>query len=417
MKTSINIILNKVKEHTYYRRECLNLIASENLMSPLTLKILASDLGNRYTIGQPKNRSYAGCRYYDRIEETAIALAKKLFHAQYVNLQSTSGMIANMTAYYTLLKPNDLLLSLEVKNGGHYSHTKIGMLSLFNIRVEPLPFNENDYTLDLEKAVMVIRKKRPSVILLGTSEFLFPLPVRELRKVCDEVGAKILYDAAHVAGLIAGQTFQNPLAEGADLLSMSTNKTLAAPDHGIIACNRPDLYQKRIEYAIMPMFTSNHHPHHLAGLAVTLSEFDRFGQQYATQVIKNAQVLARELYQQGVAVLCPHKNFTQSHTVLFDAKFSGEKTRQILEKVNIITNQFQLPWNNEDDPSGIRLGTGEVTRLGMKEKEMKIIAGFIASALFKRENLKKIKKDVIDFRRQYQTINYCFNHLKVLPKF
>lgn len=408
MNTNINTILSSISEHTQYRNECVNLIASENLMSSLTLAALSTDLGNRYTVGRPNKRWYAGCKFYDRIEKEAISLAKKLFHAKYVNLQPVSGMVANMVAYHTLLKPNDLLMSLEIKHSGHYSHVKSGMLSLFNARVEPLPFDEKDYTIDLEKSIQVIRKRRPQVVLVGTSEFLFPVPLRELRKVCNETETKILYDAAHVSGLIAGQTFQDPLTEGADLLSMSTNKTLAAPDHGIVACN-DDFYKKKIEHAIVPLFISNHHAHHVAGLTITLAEFKEYGHDYASQVIKNAQVLAKELYNQGVVVLCPHKNFTQSHTVLLDTKYSGNKAMRLLEKANIITNPFQLPWNHEDDPTGIRIGTSEITRLGMREKEIKVIARFIASILLKRRNPEKIKSEVYDFRRSYRKINYCFN--------
>ncbi|MBI3577743.1 DegT/DnrJ/EryC1/StrS family aminotransferase [Candidatus Gottesmanbacteria bacterium] len=247
---------------------------------------------------------------------------------------------------------------------------------------------------------------------MGTSEFLFPAPIRELRKVCDETGTKILYDAAHVSGLIAGQTFQNPLTEGADVLSMSTNKTLAAPDHGLVACNDYKIFQKRIERAVVPLFTSNHHAHHVAGLAITLAEFEQFGQAYATQVIKNAQVLAKALYDQGLAVLCPHKNFTQSHTVLFDAVISGNEAMKMLEQANIITNPFQLPWNHEKNSTGMRIGTNEVTRLGMKEKEMKIIAEFMAAVLLKRKKSESIRRDIIEFRQSFQNVQYCFNSVQ-----
>lgn len=401
--------MKNLKRHSHYRRECLNLIASENLMSPSALIALSSDLGNRYTIGHPNNRRYAGCKFYDQIESKAIALAKKLFHAKYVNLQPISGMVANMVAFYTLLKPNDLLMSSQVKHGGHYSHVKTGILSLFQAKVDSLPFDEKNYTIDVEKAVKLIRNKRPKVVLVGTSEFLFPSPLKELREICDETDTKILYDAAHVSGLIAGQIFQNPLSEGADLLSMSTNKTLAAPDHGIVACNDYELYQKRIEQAIVPLFTSNHHAHHLSGLAITLAEFVEFGHDYAKQVIRNAQVLAKSLYEEGIAVLCPHKNFTQSHTILFDAKLPGNETMNLFEKANIIVNPFQLPWNNDSNPTGIRIGTNEITRLGMKEEEMRIIANFIASVLLKRQRPEKVQKEVKSFRESYQKIKYCFD--------
>lgn len=409
MEKNYCTIWKYINQHSRYRSECLNLIASENLMSPGAQAALATDLGNRYTVGQVNKRWYPGCAYYDQIEKMALSSAKKLFHAQYVNLQPTSGMVANMVAYYALLKPHDLIFSLQVKHSGHYSHGNTGILSLFDVRIEPIPFDEKNYSIDLEKTVKLIRRKRPNAIIVGTSEFLFPTPLRELRKVCDETETKIIYDAAHVSGLIAGQTFQNPLSEGADMLSMSTNKTLSAPSHGLVACNDKERFQSKVEHAIVPLFTSNHHPHHVAGLAITLSEFERYGHDYATQVIKNAQALAQELYNQGVYVLCPHKNFTQSHTVLFDAKCSGNETMRILEKANIIVNQFQLPWNNENNPTGIRIGTNEITRLGMKETEMRIIAKLIASVMLHKKKSETIRKEVIQIRHAYQTVHYCFN--------
>ncbi len=409
MRKQYRDIWNYINQHSRYRSECLNLIASENLMSPGTQAVLATDLGNRYTVGQVNKRWYPGCMYYDQIEKVAVTSAKKLFHAQYVNLQPISGMVANMVAYHALLKPHDLVLSLKVKHSGHYSHGITGILSLFHIRIEPMPFDEKNYTIDLEKTVKLIRRKRPNAIIVGTSEFLFPTPLRELRKVCDETDTKILYDAAHVSGLIAGQTFQDPLSEGADMLSMSTNKTLSAPSHGLVACNDEKRFRNNIEHAIVPLFTSNHHAHHVAGLAITLAEFEQFGQEDALQVVKNAQALAKALYDQGLAVLCPDRNFTQSHTVLVDAMCSGSEAMKRLEQANIITNPFQLPWNDEKNPTGIRIGTNEITRLGMKEKEMKIIAEFIASVLLHRKKSETIRKEVVQIRQSYQTAHYCFN--------
>lgn len=401
--------MKQINKHNSYRNNCINLIASENLMSPMTRLSLSSDLGNRYTVGQPNDRWYAGCHYYDKIEKTAIDLAQKLFHAKYVNLQPISGMVANLVSYHALLKPKDLIMSLKVKHSGHYSHVNTGMLSLFNVKVASLPFDEKEYAIDLEKAEKVILKRKPKVVLLGTSEYLFPVPLKELRKICDKTGTKIMYDAAHVSGLIAGQTFQNPLTEGADILSMSTNKTLSAPDHGIVACNDSELYINNIEHGIVPMFTSNHHAHHVAGLAITLAEFEQFGHEYATQVIRNAQALAKALYKQDIAVLCPHKNFTQSHTVLFDSKRPGNEAMRLLEIVNIIINPFQLPWNKIAYPTGIRIGTNEVTRLGMKEEEMNKIANFISNALLERKPIKRIRNEVIEFRKSFRKIQYCFN--------
>lgn len=410
MKNYIYQLTKQINKHNLYRNNCINLIASENLMSPAARRSLSSDLGNRYTVGQPDNRWYAGCHYYDKIEKIAIDLAQKLFHAKYINLQPISGMVANLVSYHTLLKPKDLIMSLIVKHSGHYSHVNTGMLSLFNVKVASLPFDEKEYTIDLEKAEKLILKRKPKVILLGTSEYLFPSPLKKLRKICDKTGTKIMYDAAHVSGLIAGQTFQDPLTEGADLLSMSTNKTLSAPDHGIVACNNPKLFRNKIEHGLVPMFTSNHHAHHIVGLAITLAEFEKYGHDYASQVIKNAQALAKALYEKGIAVLCPHKNFTQSHTVLVDAKRSGNETMRLLEMVNIIVNPFQLPWNKVSDATGIRIGTNEITRLGMKEEDMREIAHFIADTLLERKPVKRIRSEVIEFRKSFRKIQYCYDN-------
>ncbi len=402
-------IIEQIDKHTAYRQECLNLIASENVCSPAVAKILSSDLANRYTVGSPRARWFPGLQHYDQVEEIAEKLSQKLFHVQYANVQAPTGMVANMAAYLAVLKPNDLVLSLRVKHGGHYSHVAENIFKSFNIRVEDLPFDEQSYSVDVERAIDFIRIKKPQMIILGTSEFLFPAPIKELRQVCNETNTKILYDASHVSGLVAGQTFQNPMAEGADILTMSTNKTLAAPSHGIVACNDTVEYQTSFEHAITPLLTSNHHAHHVAALAMTLAEFEVFGHDYATQIITNAKVLARALYSKGVKVLCPEKDFTESHTVLIDTVISAKETVWLLADTNIITNSFQLPWNNDDFESGIRVGTNEITRLGMKTQEMKTLACLIADVLFKRRSIQKIKMQAIEFRKSYQKVNYCFD--------
>ena len=153
MKNNINKLIKQINRHNSYRNNCINLIASENLMSPMTRLSLSSDLGNRYTVGQPNNRWYAGCHYYDKIEKNAINLTQKLFHAKYVNLQPISGMVANLVSYHTLLKPYDLIMSLKVKHSGHYSHVNTGMLSLFNVKVASLPFDYKEYAIDFLRSI------------------------------------------------------------------------------------------------------------------------------------------------------------------------------------------------------------------------------------------------------------------------
>ena len=176
-----------------------------------------------------------------------------------------------------------------------------------------------------------------------------------------------------------------------------------------MACNDTVKYQVDFEHAITPLLTSNHHAHHVAALAMTLAEFDVFGHDYATQIITNAKTLARALYSQGVKVLCPKKDFTESHTVLIDTVTSSKEVVQRLAEANIITNSFQLPWNDDGFESGIRIGTNELTRFNMKESEMCVIANLITAILFKKQPVAKIKRKTRDFRLYYQSVNYCFN--------
>lgn len=400
--------LNFIASHNLHRKECLNLIASENIVSPLARAVLNSDLVNRYAIGSPKKRKYAGNQFYDLIETQALKLTRELLKARYANVQPVSGMVANLCAYNTLLKPGDSIFTLPVKYGGHYSHNLPGMLSLFQVKVLEVPFDKKNYNIDIQKTIKKLEKYKPAVLLLGTSEFLFPAPVRELKETCLKTKTKILYDASHVSGLIFGKNFQDPLKEGADLLSMSTNKTLSAPDHGILATKDLSL-KKKLEESLVPMFTSNHHSHHIAALTVTLEEFKEFGKSYAKQMILNAQALAKRLFELEISVLGENLGFTKSHTVLIDVKKDANRVVTLLEKANLISNSFELPWDELEKPHGIRLGVNEITRLGMKEKEMIIIADFISQALQGNStSLLKIKKEVMDFRKQFQKIHYCY---------
>ncbi len=400
-------ILQSIDKHNQYRRECINLIASENVMSPMTRKVLASDLGNRYSYGEAGKKLFAGNTYMDQIECIAVDLAKKAFSAEYVTVQPISGMVANLVAFNAVLKPNDIVMTLPLHHGSHFSHEKKGMLKLFQARIEYLPFNSDEYVIDINAAKDAITKLRPKLIIVGAMEFLFPVPLRELKEVCSKTGTYIMYDAAHVAGLIAGGTFQNPLQEGADILSMSTNKTLAGPDHGIVATSHASRFREAIWHGVNPMFLSNIHPHHIGGLAITLAELQMFGRDYATQVIKNAQALAKELYKHEIDVLCPQKGFTQSHTLLINTHDEAMKYVRLLEQANIMSNTF-MNCTDTIYESGLRFGTNEITRVGMKEQEMKIIAQFICNVLLKRRSVTKVRDEVREFRKPFQKVHYCF---------
>jgi len=388
------------------------MIASENITSPLARCMLITDLSHRYAEGKVGHRFYQGCRYIDEIESKTIELSKELFKAEYVNVQPISGVNANISAFFALSKPGDKILSLKVSDGGHISHAKYSAAGLRGLKVYNHPFDNERMNIDEEKMVDTILKVRPRIILFGASLFLFPHPVKEAVEAAREVGADIIYDAAHVLGLIAGGKFQDPLREGADIMTASTHKTFPGPQGGIIFCKKK--YANEIDLAVFPGTVSNHHLHHLAALAITTAEMINFGKEYAEQVVNNAKYIAKDLYNRGFDVLCKKHGFTESHQVVIDISsiFSGKDAATKLEDAGIVVNANLLPKDvnsNVDDVSGIRIGVQELTRLGMREKEMKMVAEFIERVLLLGEKPSILKEEVTEMKKKYQNVFYCFD--------
>ncbi|MDY6965600.1 MAG: serine hydroxymethyltransferase [Halobacteriota archaeon] len=411
MKHEIDEIIDTVKDHHEFFKHSLPMIASENITSRTVRVLLSSDLSHRYAEGTVGHRYYQGCDHIDLIEGKAIEHAKTLFKAEHVNVQPISGVNANIAAFFALTDPEDKIISLSVPHGGHISHARYSAAGIRKLRVDIHPFDSKEMNIDPDKMVKKIRELEPKVIVFGASLFLFPHPVREAREVADEVGAKIVYDAAHVLGLIAGKQFQDPLREGADVVTGSTHKTFPGPQ-GAIILSKSDIGHK-IDHAVFPGTVSNHHLHHIAGLAVSLVEMLEFGEDYAKQTISNAKALAQRLNELGLHVLCEEKGFTQTHQVALDVSDhgSGSLIAINLERANIVANKNLLPWddvNYSDYPSGLRLGTQELTRLGMRESEMVEVADLIKRVIVDKD-IEKVKSDIINLRRDYQKVHYCFD--------
>jgi len=380
--------------------------------SPLVRQVLSSDLGHRYAEGQVGHRFYQGCGFVDTIEAKAIELAKDVFRAPHVNVQPISGVNCNIAAFFALAQPGDKLLALAVPSGGHISHAKFSAAGIRGMKIYTHPYDNSRMNIDADGMIREIKRLKPKVVMFGASLFLFPHPVAEAREACDEVGASIVYDAAHVAGLIAGGEFQDPLKEGADVVTASTHKTFPGPQGGIILCK--EKWAKDIDEAVFPGTVSNFHLHHKAGLAIALAEMKQFGRAYARQTVRNAQALAAYMDDMGFSVLCKDQGYTKSHQVAVDVSKigGGSAVAAELEKANVIANKNLFPWDNvngTDDPSGIRLGTQELTRLGMKEPEMKEVARILKRVAIDGEKPEKVKKDVILLKSQYQTVQYCFD--------
>ncbi|MCK4458315.1 MAG: serine hydroxymethyltransferase, partial [Methanosarcinales archaeon] len=313
MQQDIDLIMRATEAHHTWYRDCLPMIASNNLTSRRVRLLAATDLAHRYAEGVVGHRFYQGCRYIDEIEAKTITLAKDLFRAEHVNVQPTSGVNANIAAFFALADPGDTIISLEVPQGGHISHVRYSAAGVRGLRVIAHPFDPDIMNIDADRMVERIRETEPRIVLLGGSLFLFPHPVREACEAAHEVGATVVYDGAHVLGLIAGKRFQDPLREGADVMTGSTHKTFPGPQGAVIFCKEG--FSEKIDEAVFPGTVSNHHLHHLAGLGVALAEMIEFGEDYASDVIANAKTLAQSLYERGFDVLCEPRGFTESHQV------------------------------------------------------------------------------------------------------
>ncbi|MCS7097566.1 MAG: serine hydroxymethyltransferase [Candidatus Methanomethyliaceae archaeon] len=418
-------ILRSLEKHHEMMRFSLPMIASENIPSPAVREALASDFGNRYAEGWVGERLYAGCQYIDEVESIAIELGKKLFHAEFVDVRPISGVVANLAAFTAFTKPGDVVFSCSVPTGGHISHAKktIGGTAgaIRELDVYNYPFDEKNFNIDVDKTEAMIKEmdssgKKPKMFILGASVFLFPHPVKEIADLAKNYDAKIVYDGAHVAGLIAGGIFQDPLVEGADIFTLSTHKTLAGPQHGAIVSWSK--YAESIKRIVFPGLTSNHHLHAVAGVAIAFAEALEFYKDYAKAIVTNAKTLGQALYERGFNVLYDNRGFTESHMILIDvsAYGNGFEVEKKLEECNILVNRNLLPYDKRMGrdyraPGGIRIGVQELTRLGMGKSEMIEIADIMKKAIIDRTPSKEIKEKVIELRKSFQKVNYCFSSI------
>ncbi|MFL2881546.1 MAG: serine hydroxymethyltransferase [Candidatus Poseidoniaceae archaeon] len=410
-----NAVMDATKASGDLYRNGLGMIASENIISPMVQKIVASDLHGRYAEGLPGKRYYQGCDDFDTIESLGITLAKQVFGAKFANIQSTSGTVSNIAALKALAKPGDKITAVSTADGGHISHARMGAVGLRDLDLSTYPWDIDRMEPDIDGACKLIREISPKVCLIGQSVFLFPTPLKEISAAAHEVGASVMYDGAHVLGLIAGGQFQDPLREGADIMTGSSHKTFPGPQGGfLLSSSEDEKVQKRLNNAIFPGVCSSYHLHHVAGKVVALAEFEEYGAAYAKDIVQNSRALAESLAAEGFDVLAESRNYTASHQVLTrhgdTDSGAGAKAAKTLEDVGIITNMNMLPGDTKAlTPSGLRLGVQELTRVGMGKNEMAEVAKLFARALIHNEDLNRVKQDVTNLKSNFQTIRYCFN--------
>ena len=418
-------VFDLLEKHDSWMRNTLNLIASENVSSPAVRSAIVCDFRDRYAEGWPGERVYAGCKYIDEVELITIDLAKKLYNAEFADVRPISGVVANLAMYTAAMDPGERMMALSIAHGGHISHARANLGgtagAIRGHKVRNWVFDDEEFNIDVDGSIDLIKKLQEKgdeikFLLFGGSVFPFPHPVKEFREIADEYGMIIGYDSAHVSGLIAQGLFQDPLREGADIMTASTHKTMPGPQHGIVLAKKE--FADAIKRASFPGLLSNHHLHNVAGLAVVLAEMTEFGEAYMKQILKNAKALAQALHERGWQVIGEHKGFTESHVVLVDVTKTpmkdGATVEKSLENANIIINRNLLPWDKKRGrdyrtPGGIRLGASELTRLGMKESEMDATAEFMTRVVMKGEDVKKVASEVGEFRKDYQKVHYAFD--------
>lgn len=390
----IEEILSLVQEHERWRgTECINLIPSENIMSPQVRSLLSSELAHRYTA---PDRFYMGTRFIDEIERYGQEVAKELFEVESADLRPLSGHIADFIFLANFTKPGNVLMCVSAEDGGYPGIWRKGLPKVLGIEIEAFPFSKEKMNIKATEAAEAITRTEPAVVVFGASLFLFPHPVRELSRAAKEVGATVGFDGSHVMGLIAGKKFQNPLREGASALFGSTHKSFFGPQGGIILADKE--HGETMKEKVYPAFVDNAHWNRIAALALALAEMEKFGSSYAEQVIRNAQTLAKTLDDSGFPVVGSDLGYTESHQVLLDygGYKQGREVAERLEKANIVAD------------CGVRLGTCELTRRGMEEGEMEQIAGLIKQVIIDKKSPSKVKLDVEKLVREFQKVEYCF---------
>ena len=395
-------IANAMESELLRQKGNIELIASENIVSKAVLEAMGSILTNKYAEGYPANRYYGGCEYVDVVEKLAIDRAKELFGAEHANVQPHSGAQANMAVYFTILNPGDTVLGMDLAHGGHLTHgSKVNSSGKWYNFVS-YGINPETYQIDYEEVRRIAIESKPKLIIAGASAYARVIDFKKFREIADEVGAYLMVDMAHIAGLVACGLHPNPVPY-AHFVTTTTHKTLRGPRGGLILCKEE--FGKKLDKAIFPGLQGGPLMHTIAGKAVAFKEaLSPEFKVYQEQVIKNAKALAGELVNRGYKLL---SGGTDNHLMLLDLRGTGVtgKDAEInLDKVRITVNKNSIPFDTESPSvtSGVRIGTPSITTRGMKEAEMIKIAECIDLALKDVEGNKKyILGEVDKLCKQY----------------
>lgn len=398
-----------------HEQQCINLNPATNIMNPKAEALLASGIGSRPSLGYPGDKYEMGLEAIEKIEILAGQLACEVFDAKYAEIRVASGAMANLYAFMATAKPGDTILVPPASIGGHVTHHNAGAAGLYGLNIVEMQADAEHYTVDLDALRQQAHALKPKLITIGGSLNLLPHPVAEIRAIADEVGAYVLFDAAHQCGIIAGKSWPNPLSQGAHLMTMSTYKSLGGPPGGLIVSNDTTVMQS-IDAIAFPGLTANFDAAKSAALAVSLLDWKACGEAYSEAMIATNTALAKACMAEGLPVFQVNgaEGLTPSHSHQFAiqaAPFGGGQTMaKKLRQANILTCGIGLPVTPVDgDMNGLRFGTPEIVRAGFTAEEMPQVAKFIADCLLGRRPDADIAQAVSEMRSRYTTLNYLLS--------
>jgi glycine hydroxymethyltransferase len=396
------------ENRTIHERDCVNLNPATNAMNPKAEALLAAGIGSRPSLGYPGDKYEMGLEGIEKIEVLAAELAAEIFGARYAEIRAGSGALANLYVFMMAAKPGDVIIAPSPAIGGHITHHAPGAAGFYGIETVSAPIDAARYTVDVHALRVLARRVRPKLITIGGSLNLFPHPIREIRTIADEVGALVLFDAAHMSGMIAGRAWQQPLEEGAHVMTMSTYKSLGGPPSGLIVTNDAEIAQ-RLDAIAYPGLTANFDAAKSAALAMTLLDWKVHGRAYAAAMAATATALAQALAARDVPVFARERGITTSHQFAIEAaRYGGGQTvAKRLRQANILSCGIGLPIAPvEGDVNGLRIGTPEIVRWGMGPADMPELAGHIADALSEMRALGEIAQNVTTFRRHFSKLHF-----------
>ncbi len=379
----------------------IELIASENFVSETVLEAMGSHLTNKYAEGYPGKRYYGGCEFVDKVEDLARDRAKKIFGADHANVQPHSGSNANFGVYFSVLKPGDKILGMDLSQGGHLTHGSPVNMSGSYFDVAFYGVNKETETIDYDQVRETAKREQPKLIVAGASAYSRFIDFKAFREIADEVGAYFMVDMAHIAGLVAAGLHPNPV-EYADFVTTTTHKTLRGPRGGMILCKSE--FAQKIDKAIFPGIQGGPLMHVIAAKAVCFKEAMEDGfKEYQQQVLKNAKALSQELANRGFRIV---SGGTDNHLMLVDLRnknLTGKEAEKMLDEIHITTNKNTIPFDPQSPfvTSGLRIGTPAVTTRGLKEAEMAELASIIDSSLSRTEDETVLKNRVLELTSKF----------------